>query len=276
MEERIFKTEARVLSNKHILLNYYKIVFGCASIAKHARPGQFVQVMIGAKGEVFLRRPFSIHKVSKESFTVLYEALGKGTELLSQIKSGSKINIIGPLGNGFQYQLSADSCQLTIVVAGGMGTAPLLFLMEKITSHKVTCLPAGRQGHKALVLIGARSRKQILCENEFKKFSCVVKVATDDGSKGFKGRVTELLEYILRNTQYAVRSTKLYACGPKPMLKEIINITKQHNISAQISMEEHMACGIGACLGCVVDTRSGYKRVCKEGPVFNAEELIWK
>ncbi len=298
MTERVFQTEARVLSNKHIALNYYKIVFSCVSIAKYARPGHFVQVMISGKEEAFLRRPFSIHKAGNGNFTILYEALGKGTGLLSQIKSGARINIIGPLGNGFEYQpsaisrqLSAVSYQPTVIVAGGMGTAPLLFLAEKITGHKVTKSSFDlvrlrspqvaqdslrSQRHRVLVLIGAKSKNQILCEDEFKKLGCVVKIATDDGSRGFKGKATELLEYILRNTQYAIRNTKIYACGPKPMLKEISRISSGMNISAQVSMEEHMACGIGACLGCVVDTKTGYRRVCKDGPVFNAEELIWK
>jgi dihydroorotate dehydrogenase electron transfer subunit len=123
------------------------------------------------------------------------------------------------------------------------------------------------------VLIGAKTKSQILCENDFKKLGYSVKIATDDGSGGFKGKVTELLRNELSTMNQEL--TTIYACGPRPMLKAISKISREYKISAQISLEEHMACGIGACLGCVVNTKGGFKRVCKEGPVFKADEIIW-
>jgi dihydroorotate dehydrogenase electron transfer subunit len=153
-------------------------------------------------------------------------------------------------------------------VAGGMGVAPLIFLAEKLAKSQVT-------SHKSqvIVLIGAKTKGQIICEKEFKELGCEVKIATDDGSRGFKGNITDLFRNLVSSVEYRVSS--IYACGPRPMLKEISWISKKYKMPAQISLEEHMACGIGACLGCVVNTKEGFKRVCKEGPVFKADEIVW-
>jgi len=142
--------------------------------------------------------------------------------------------------------------------------APLVFLAEKIKKGKT------------LVLIGAKTKNQILCKKDFRSLGCEVKISTDDGSKGFQGKVTELLEQILHARQYALDSISLYACGPRPMLKAISRICGEYHIAAQISLEEHMACGFGACLGCVVNTKEGFQRVCKEGPVFSADQILWR
>jgi len=142
-----------------------------------------------------------------------------------------------------------------------MGAAPLFFLAEKIN------------GSKPLALLGARTKAQVICEKEFKQSGCAVKVATDDGSKGFKGRVTELLKKEL--SAAGRQQAAIYACGPEPMLRAVADISNKCNIPAQLSLEAHMSCGFGACLGCVVNTVGGYKRVCKEGPVFNANEIVW-
>lgn len=254
-------TKAVIYNNLKIGENYFHLTLNARSIAGTCVPGQFVEVRIADSTEPLLRRPLSIHRAGASRIEILYEAVGKGTELLSRKKTGESLDMIGPLGNGFTVQRKPKT--VNILVAGGMGVAPLVFLAETLASRDV------------LVLIGARTKKQILCEKEFKKFGCDVKIATDDGSRGFKGRVTDLLAELLR-TKHDVRSTALYACGPKPMLKAISEISKTHNIPAQISMEEHMACGIGACLGCVVKTKNGYQRVCKDGPVFDAREIVWE
>lgn len=144
-----------------------------------------------------------------------------------------------------------------------MGVAPLLFLAEKLTRNRT------------LVLIGAKTKSQILCGQEFKKLGCEVKIATDDGSQGHKGKVTDLLNKILP-LAISHKPLAIYACGPRPMLKEISRLSQEYKIPAQISWEEHLACGIGACRGCVVKTKTGYQRVCQEGPVFTAPEIIWE
>jgi dihydroorotate dehydrogenase electron transfer subunit len=182
---------------------------------------------------------------------------------LSRRKPGDILDIIGPLGNGFSLKKGR-----AIIVAGGVGVAPLVFLAEKLIS-----LRAKSSELRAEVLIGAKTKNHILCEKEFKDLGLNVTIATDDGSRGFKGRVTEALDYLLRAKSRELPT--IYACGPAPMLKAVSAIAKKHKIPAQLSLEAHMACGIGACLGCVVKTTQGFKRVCKEGPVFGSQELIW-
>jgi len=261
---RVFQAKAKIVYSKRIKDNYFKSILSSPRIALGALPGQFVNIKVNSCQEPLLRRPFSIHRVSGSNIEILYEVLGKGTQILAQKKPGEYLDIIGPLGNGFDA-LCAKRSTLSILVAGGMGVAPLVFLAERMISHKFS------------VLIGAKTKNQILCEKEFKKLGCDVKIATDDGSMGFQGKVTDLLkEALLKNSRTQELKNSIYACGPRPMLKEIANISQKYNIPAQISLEEHMACGIGACLGCVVNTKNGYQRVCKEGPVFAADKIVWE
>jgi len=263
------QVKAKIVYNKIIGEHYFCCALEAAGMAVDVCPGQFVNIKITGTDAPLLRRPFSIHRVRGAHIEILYEVVGKGSQLLSEKKPGEYLDIIGPLGNGFDYASCVPRHSSLVLVAGGMGVAPLIFLAEKLRE-----IPNPKFQIPTLVLIGAKTKKGILCEKEFKKLGCEVKIATNDGSRGFKGKVTGLLEGILRTTQDAGRRT-LYACGPKPMLKEINRLSRKFNLTAQVSLEAHMACGIGACLGCVVDTKDGYKRVCKEGPVFNADEIIW-
>ncbi|MCM8770676.1 MAG: dihydroorotate dehydrogenase electron transfer subunit [Candidatus Omnitrophica bacterium] len=259
---KTFQVKAKLLRNQRVAEKHYKMTLASSRLAKQAKPGQFVEVKVSEGPEPLLRRPFGVHRVSGSNFEILYEIVGIGTQLLSQKKPGASLDIIGPLGNGFT--LSTTHHTAHILVAGGMGVAPLLFLAEKLKKQK------------PLVLIGAKTKRHILREKEFKQLGCSVKISTDDGSAGFPGKVTELLQDILQgHSPWKDNPCALYACGPRPMLKEIALIAKSHKIPAQISLEAHLACGIGACLGCVVNTKQGYKRVCKEGPVFEAQEIIW-
>lgn len=271
----MFQIKAKLLRNKLIKHNYFYFAFESAKIAHQAYPGQFVNIKITDTDEPLLRRPFSIHQVNGPGVKILYEVVGKGTEILAKKQPGEYLDVIGPLGNGFTLNIKHST--LNILVAGGMGVAPLIFLAEKLMERKTQSAK-----HKILVLIGAKTKNEILCEGEFRKLGCRIKVSTNDGSRGFKGKVSELLKYLLSTLDS--RPPTIYACGPRPMLKEIATISKQHNIPAEISLEEHLACGIGACLGCVIKVKSQkskvkndfeYKRVCKEGPVFDSEEIIW-
>ena len=274
---RVFQAKAKIVYSKRIKDNYFKSILSSPRIALGALPGQFVNIKVNECHELLLRRPFSIHRVNGPNIEILYEVLGKGTQILAQKKPGEYLDIIGPLGNGFDYRIAYSVQRTAILVAGGIGVAPLLFLAEQLIKRNTQYAI-----RNSLVLIGAKTKKQILCEQEFKELGCEVEVATDDGSRGFPGRVTEPLESILSansaNATNPANSTNatIYACGPRPMLKEIANISKKYNIPAQISLEEHMACGIGVCLGCVVNTKNGYQRVCKEGPVFAADEIAWE
>src|SRR4030042_2248756 len=255
----MFQIKAKLLYNKRVRGNYFHCKILAPKIAFSSLPGQFVNIKVSDSIEPLLRRPFGVHRVDGSRLEVLYEALGQGTQILAQKKAGEYLDIIGPLGKGFKYVQGARSPGSIILVAGGMGVAPLLFLAEKFKKRST------------LVLIGAKTKLQILCEKEFKALGCEVKVATDEGSLGFKGRVTDLLKKTLTTIDH--RLSAIYACGPKPMLKEITIVSKKYNLPAQISLEEHMACGIGACLGCAANTKHGYQLVCKEGPVFKAEEI---
>jgi len=252
--------KAKIISNLRFRENYWHLEVEAGLIAKQASAGQFVNIRVTDGEAPLLRRPFSIHGVKAQKIKVIYEVLGKATQVLSGKKSGEFLDIIGPLGNGFNYRGSVKSkTGENILIAGGMGVAPLVFLAEKLKLSK------------PLVLIGARTKKNILCTQEIKALGCELKIATDDGSLGFKGRVTDLLKTVLEQS----KPRELFSCGPQPMLKAVSEITNDNKINAQLSLEEHMSCGIGACLGCVVATKTGYKTVCKDGPVFFSEELVW-
>lgn len=251
------QAKAKIISNNKIKDNYWHCVIDSHLVAKKAMPGQFIAIRLTEGFQPLLRRPFSIHDVSARKLTILYKVLGQGTQILSCKKPGEYLDIIGPLGNGFKLKTG----KAHIIVAGGMGIAPLFFLSKALIKYK------------PLVLLGAKDKQQLLCVKEFKKLGLSVKIATDDGSSGFKGRVSDLLVSVL----LALRRPfpVVYACGPKPMLRAISEVAREYNILAQVSLEEHMACGFGACLGCVVKTKEGAKRVCKEGPVFEAKDVIW-
>jgi dihydroorotate dehydrogenase electron transfer subunit len=263
--------KAKILSNNKAGHAYYRMVLDAPHIAKIAEPGQFVQIKCGDSMEPLLRRPFSVHKV-KRGLEILYEVAGKGTEMLSRKQKGEYLDVLGPLGNGFYLPgHSRLACPersrgvpRAIIIAGGIGAAPLVYLAEELTKNKI----------KTIVLIGAKTKGLILCEKDFKKVTSEVYVSTDDGTYGCKGFVSNLFHKILKTTESKFE-TIVYVCGPHGMLRCIADICHERNFECQVSMEEKMACGIGACLGCVVETKSGNKLVCKDGPVFNASELIW-
>ena len=252
--------KAKIISNSRLIGNYWYLEFESRQIAQQSSPGQFVNIKVSDSMAPLLRRPLSIHAVCASQVKVIYELRGEGTQILSSRKPGEILDIIGPLGNGFSYRRILKSRGINnILIAGGIGVAPLVFLAKELKSTK------------PLVLIGARTKKDILCAREFKALGCAVKFATDDGSVGFKGRVTDLLKIILAEHKIS----GIFSCGPHLMLKTVTQIAKENKIDAQLSLEEHMACGVGACLGCVVETKDGYKTVCKDGPVFSSEELAW-
>lgn len=255
------------LKDRHLVLE----LAAPASVQK-AVPGQFLHIRVEDSCDPLLRRPLSIHDVSvspgkkkQAKVRILYEVVGKGTELLSQKKPFSSLDILGPLGHGFDLK-ALSSFETIYVVAGGMGVAPLFFLAKRLLqAHKV----------RVIVLIGGRTKEHILREREFKALGCDVRLATDDGSRGFKGRVTELLEKELSSHVPRPTSHVICACGPKPMLAALTSLAKKNDIPAYVSLEEFMGCGLGACLGCVIRTTSGYKRICHDGPVFPASEVMW-
>lgn len=248
---------------KHYQVNkeYYLLEFNASELAKIAQPGQFLHVKCSSTTDPLLRRPISIHNVNRQQGTVrlLYKVAGRGTELLSTKQSGEYLDVMGPLGNGFNL----TNKERVLVVAGGIGAAPLLFLVQELVSR----------GIAPDVFIGSRSANDLLAVADIEKLGVAVKTATDDGSAGYKGVVTELLTNQLDNVDM------IYTCGPAPMMKAVAMLAKEYNIPAEVSLEERMGCGVGACLACTckikVDNGSTYKRVCADGPVFNAEEVVW-
>jgi len=238
--------------------------FEAAPIARAAKPGQFIHLRCSDGVDPLLRRPFSIHKVNRRTIYILYRLAGRGTELLAGKKAGEYLDIVGPLGNGFSYSRSKSAN--SVLVAGGMGVAPLLMLARELIQHQT-------KGNM-LVLIGARTKKLILCEKDFKALGIKVKISIEGGSSR-QGVVTDLLGGVLSAGRYPL-PTVIYACGPKKMLKKVAEISRKYDITAQASLESNMACGVGACLGCAINTKTGYQRVCTEGPVFNLDEIIWE
>ena len=260
----------KILENKKVAQGFYKMRLGSAYLAKNSKPGQFVEIKCSDGDEVLLRRPLGVHRILNGGIEVLYEVIGKGTELLSRKRPGDTIDVIGPLGNGFFVKRNTKhEKRTTILVAGGVGVAPFVALAENLRRNK----------YDVTVMIGAKTKSRILCEDEFKLFGCEVKITTEDGSKGHKGFVTDLLR-----TTNNERRTTIYACGPVAMLKTVAKIAEAKRVPCQVSMEERMACGVGVCLGCPVRVRTNneqrttndeYKMVCKDGPVFDAKEIAW-
>lgn len=271
--------KAKILENKKAAQGFYKMRVESAYLAKSAKPGQFLEVKCSDANDLLLRRPLGVHRILKNSIEILYEVIGKGTELLSGKKAGGYLDIIGPLGNGFTIRPKTKDHrpQTTILVAGGIGVAPLLALAEKL----VESLEFRVQRKKIFILIGACKKEHILCANDFKKLGCKVIISTEDGSLGKRGLITEQLNFLLSTINYELST--IYACGPTAMLKAVAKIAEARQIECQVSLDERMACGVGVCLGCPVRIKSpesssqgtAYKMVCKDGPVFNAKEIAW-
>lgn len=253
--------KVKILDNSNIAPKFYKMRVESAYLAKNTKPGQFFEVKCSGSGGPLLRRPLGAHKIFAGGVEMLYEVVGKGTMLLSEKKKGGQLDIIGPLGRGFE--IFADK-RPAVLVGGGVGIAPLLALAQKMSAKK----PGSH------VIIGAKTKTGLLCENEFRKLGCFVMVSTEDGSKGHEGYATDILGHLLKTI--GCQSSGVYACGPHPMLKAASHIAGLMNIPCQVSLEARMACGVGVCLGCPVPVRAGgYKMVCKDGPVFDAREIVW-
>ncbi len=247
---------APVISNREVMPGVYLAWLESAQIALLARPGQFV--MVGCGQETLLRRPFSLHQLDepKNRIALLYSVVGKGTGWLSQRKAGDNIDLLGPLGNGFS--IHPDSQNL-LLIAGGMGIAPLCFLARQ----------ARRQGRSVRLLLGAATEAQ-LCPSRLlpDEVSCVI--ATEDGSAGRQGMITECLPDFLG------RADQVFACGPTPMYRALHNEELLKTKQVQVSLEVRMACGLGVCYGCTVKTKNGLKQVCRDGPVFDLNEILWE
>ena len=235
-----------VKSNKKIAKNVFEAVLS-GDTGEIKNPGQFVNVRLEG---LFLRRPISVCDVKDGTLTLIYKTVGKGTEQMSEMKKGDTIDVLTGLGNGYDTGVSGDR---PLLIGGGVGVPPLYYLAKKLIS----------EGKTVSVVLGFNTEDEIFYRKKFEKLGCRVTVATADGSYGVKGFVTDALP-----DDYSY----FYCCGPMPMLKAVYGKTKS---SGQFSFEERMGCGFGACMGCSMRTVSGSKRVCKDGPVFKKEEILW-
>ncbi len=255
--------QAIVVSHRSAGRGYYRLVLKAPGAAAAALPGQFVMVRVTANMDPLLARPFGISSVlSRSSLEIIYRVAGRGTALLTHVKAGQQLNMLGPLGKGFPLP---DKGVLPVLVGGGSGFPPLHFL----ALHT----PA-----RAHFFIGARNRECLPPPSIIKSFRESVQkvhIATDDGSVGTKGMSSDILNAFLSRMEKKSHLV-VYACGPHAMLSAVSQAAAEHHIPCFVSMEERMACGLGACMGCSIPQKTGgYKRACKEGPVFDSREIDW-
>jgi dihydroorotate dehydrogenase electron transfer subunit len=255
----------QIVSNERDMDSYFRIVLHAPQIAPLIQPGQFAHVRVTPLKDALLRRPFSIFQVAGETFSILYKTVGKGTTTLSRTRTGEELSVIAPLGHGFTVPKSGG--EIPLLVAGGYGMAAMFLLAQ-------------RSPQKGIVFVGGRKRVDILCEKEFAAIGWEVRATTEDGSHGERGLVTQPLLAEIRNPKSEIRNYKLFACGPTPMLKAVAKIAEEASVTAELSMDEHMCCGVGVCLTCVIPVKTGdgweYQRTCTEGPVFDSTQIHWE
>ncbi|EKE03156.1 MAG: 2-polyprenylphenol hydroxylase [uncultured bacterium] len=243
---------AEIVENLPLSDDIYKIILNGQEAAQKAIPGQFISILCK---DLVLRRPFSIANVEGESIHIIYKLKGEGTEYISQLKSGEKINFIGPFGNGFNI-----THQKALLVGAGVGTAPLIFLSKELTKKQIPYILAA----------GFQKSVDIPELNPDKDY-----IITEDSSSKYSGLVIDHLEEII-NTH---KPEKIYSCGPTPVLKYVVEIANKYNIKSELALERKFACGTGVCMGCTIHIRENNeiknKRICKDGPVFDGGSIVW-
>lgn len=254
-----FILDLKVVDNIRLHANYVLLKLTHANPLPDMLPGQFAEIKVDDSPTTFLRRPISINYVDKTRNEIwfLIQLVGNGTRALAAVSRGNFINVIMPLGNHFT--MPDTTSEKPLLVGGGVGTAPMLFLGEQLLKY----------GCKPVFLLGARSAKDLLQLTDFSRLGEVY-LTTEDGSAGEKGYVTQ--HSILQSLHF----DRIYTCGPKPMMVSVAGYAKANSIECEVSLENTMACGIGACLCCVENTDEGHLCVCKDGPVINIKKLLWQ
>lgn len=257
-----YQQMAEIIRTEKLTDDIHRFTVKAEDMAAASRPGQFVMVRAGEGLDPLLRRPFSIHQVAEGGLLqILFKVVGKGTQNLAGLQAGRYMDLLGPLGRGFRQ----NSAPAHYLVGGGIGIAPLLFLAKKLLKKNA---PAALK-----VLLGARTKEEIaLLVDDFKSMGLVVQAATEDGSLGLQGLVTDLMAPLPDEG-----GAMVYACGPPPMLRAVVGVSRDKGWACQVSLETIMACGIAACLGCAVQRAdlNGYVHACKDGPVFDSDEVAW-
>lgn len=258
-----YQENATITRYERLSQDNIRLTLQTERVAVAADPGQFIMIRTTTARDPILRRPFSIHQTSASGeMQILFKVVGRGTELLANIREGEQLSIFGPLGHGFEIRSDRPAC----IVGGGMGIAPMLFLAKRISEMKSSVA-------FDFILFGGRNRQEVEpLSDDLRRFGMKLHEATDDGSYGEQGFVTQLIQRIK-----PVKGSVVYACGPESMLEQLHIYCQVKGLECQVSVESVMACGMGACLGCNIPAqKGGYVHVCYEGPVFNAEELAWK
>lgn len=251
-----------IIRNHKIAEDTYEMILKTPGIAEAAKPGQFVNLRLSDKLDPLLRRPISLHDVDTGEGTIsmLYMVVGKGTRMMTEFEEGEIIDVLGPLGNGWDTEREGN---YYVLVGGGIGVAPLYPLARELKS----------KGKNVELIVGAKSAKYLTDTSIYEDIGVKVTVTTDDGTAGIKGFVTAALSTSID----AGECDQIYACGPKPMLKFVEKIALEKNVSGQVSTESHMGCGLGVCLLCPTSVKAGgYKRTCTDGPVFEIGELDYE
>lgn len=252
-------------ANEKIGPGLYLMTIEAPSIAETVSAGQFTHVLIPGMEAHILRRPFSIYRASTSSgeIEILYQVVGYGTELMTKLSEGTALDLLGPIGKSWTVP---ESAKRALLIAGGVGAAPLYMLAEELNENKGAFD----------VILGAQTKNALVCHDRYSTLvehssSASLRCSTDDGSFGFAGFCIPLVEEALKTTRYDY----LAVCGPEPLMKKVATLANKAGIYSEASFERRMACGIGACLSCVVDTKRGKKRACVDGPVFNLDEVVF-
>ncbi len=257
-----YQEKAKIVDLEEMGADVVRVRLRAERIAEAARPGQFVMVRFNEQLDPLLRRPFSLHSVDRRGrVDLLVKVVGRGTALLRTLQAGKDVlDLVGPLGNGFSWYAEGPVC----LIGGGIGVAPLYYLASVLHEQQPE--------RKIHILLGGRTGREVkVFANRFSWSGHEVAVATDDGSLGYHGLVPDLLADLLAGV------CQVYGCGPYGMLRSVALACRQAGVPCQVSMETHMACGLGACLGCTIVAADGrYLHVCKDGPVFDAEKVAWK
>lgn len=248
----------KVVSNQKLCERFYCLTFESSSIARQVKPGQFVHIKVSEGFEPFFRRPFSVYRAQRD-VQVFYEVVGRGTQMLSEKKLGDVLDVLGPLGK--RFSLPEKKIKQVVMIAGGIGIAPFLIFSDELKKKKIDLV----------LLYGARTKGHVYPMKEFKQNGCRIFISTDDGSVGIKGRISKHFDKINLDPQ----TTFLYTCGPVAMMKAVQDFANKHQLSGQACCEEVMACALGACLGCSIETTEGFKTVCYDGPVFDLKKVIF-
>lgn len=258
-----YQEKATVTKVEQFSPENYRLTLQAPEIAATARPGQFVMVRAGSGKDPLLRRPFSIHQVDDSGLIQIYfKVVGRGTDILARSRQGEILSVFGPLGRGYRLD---DGCP-SVIIGGGLGIAPLLFLVKENCRLKKDCTGD-------LLILGARQKDEIEpLLDDFQQYGLQILTATDDGSLGHHGFVTD----VMKAAELPI-GCKVYSCGPEPMLAKLAELCERLGLSCQVSVESVMACGMGACLGCSRPAKDGdYSHVCLNGPVYDAEEMVWQ